>query len=264
MDTHQIMSLPVLRIGVTGLNGRMGQMLALSIASSSEAILAGGTSRSPTGNSSCPCFQSIDELAAVSDLIIDFTHVSTVINHARTLEKAGKAWVLGTTGLSEREQAAVNQAATHIPVVQAANFSPGVTLALSLAKKMGAALPASLYDAEIVEMHHRQKVDAPSGTALAIGEAVAEGRGVRLADVRESGRDGHTGPRGDNAIGFAALRGGQIVGEHTLLFTSGTEQISLTHKAFDRRIFADGAVRAALWLREQPAGLYGMEDVLGL
>ena len=167
------MSLPVLRIGVTGLNGRMGQMLALSIASSSEAILAGGTSRSPTGNSSCPCFQSIDELAAVSDLIIDFTHVSTVINHARTLEKAGKACVLWTTVLSEPEQAAVNQAATHIPVVQPANFSPGVTLAMSSPTKTGSASPASLYAAEIATMRHILSADAPSGTALATGEAVA-------------------------------------------------------------------------------------------
>jgi 4-hydroxy-tetrahydrodipicolinate reductase len=159
---------------------------------------------------------------------------------------------------------AVDEAARRIGVVHAANFSPGVTLVQRLAQMMGQALPAESYDAEIVEMHHRQKVDAPSGTALAIGRAVALGRGVALEDVRESGRDGHTGPRQTGAIGFAALRGGQIVGEHEVLFTSADEQITLTHRAFDRRIFATGAVRAAGWLSGRAPGLYGMEDVLGL
>jgi 4-hydroxy-tetrahydrodipicolinate reductase len=129
---------------------------------------------------------------------------------------------------------------------------------------MAAILPPAQYDAEIVEMHHRQKVDAPSGTAIALGRAVATGRGVDFVSVMQSGRDGHTGPRETGAIGFAALRGGQVVGEHSLLFAGSDEQIILTHKAFDRRTFATGAVRAALWLAGQPPGLYGMRDVLGL
>ena len=131
-------------------------------------------------------------------------------------------------------------------------------------KTMAASLPAVRYDAEIVEMHHRQKVDAPSGTAIGLGRAVATGRGVKLEDVMESGRHGHTGARKEGAIGFAALRGGQVVGEHTLLFAAADEHIALTHRAFDRRAFAAGAVRAALWVRGRPAGLYSMKDVLGL
>jgi 4-hydroxy-tetrahydrodipicolinate reductase len=151
-----------------------------------------------------------------------------------------------------------------IAVVQAPNFSPGVNLVLALAERMAAALPADAYDAEIVEMHHRQKVDAPSGTALGMGEAVARGRGVRLELVRESGRDGHTGPRRPGAIGFAALRGGQVVGEHMLIFAASGEHIALTHRAFDRRVFATGAVRAARWVVGKPPGHYSMMDVLGM
>jgi len=151
-----------------------------------------------------------------------------------------------------------------IPVVAAPNFSPGVNLVFALAEKLGAALPANVYDAEIVEMHHRQKLDAPSGTALGIGRAVAAGRGVDLKEVMVSGRDGHTGARKDGEIGFAALRGGQIVGRHTLTFTAGTEQIALTHEAFDRRVYAQGALRAAKWLCGRKPGLYSMRDVLGL
>ena len=127
---------------------------------------------------------------------------------------------------------------------------------------MGAAFPAESYDAEILEMHHRQKIDAPSGTAVAIGRAVAAGRQVDLAEVTDSGRDGHTGARATGAIGFAALRGGQVVGEHTLLFASGSEHIALTHRAFDRRVFASGAIRAAGWVQGRKPGLYSMADVM--
>jgi 4-hydroxy-tetrahydrodipicolinate reductase len=172
--------------------------------------------------------------------------------------------VLGTTGLSAADEAAVAEAAKTVAVVHAPNFSPGVNLLFALAERMAAALPAETYDAEIVEMHHRQKVDAPSGTAVGMGRAVAKGRGVNLADVTESGRDGHTGARKTGAIGFAALRGGQVVGEHTLIFAAATEQIALTHRAFDRRAFATGAIRAALWAAGRKPGLYGMMDVLGM
>jgi 4-hydroxy-tetrahydrodipicolinate reductase len=172
--------------------------------------------------------------------------------------------VLGTTGLGPADEAAVAEAAKSAVVVHAANFAPGVNLVLALAERMAAALPAEQYDAEILEMHHRQKVDAPSGTAVFMGRAVARGRGVNLDEVKESGRDGHTGARRPGAIGFAAIRGGQVVGEHTLLFASATEHISLTHRAFDRRAFATGAVRAALWTEGRKPGLYSMMDVLGM
>jgi 4-hydroxy-tetrahydrodipicolinate reductase len=209
----------------------------------------------------CP---GLADLAVVSDVVIDFTHASTAQSTAATMAKSGKPWVLGSSGLSAADEAAVETAARTIPVVYASNFSAGVNLVLALCERMGAALPAGTYDAEIIEMHHRQKVDAPSGTAVGMGRAVAKGRGRKLEDVMVSGRHGHTGARETGAIGFAALRGGQVVGEHTLIFASATEHIALTHRAFDRRAFAAGAVRAALWVIGKPPGLYSMMDVLGM
>ena len=252
-----------LRIGIAGITGRMGRLLAEEVPAAG-AVLAGGTA--PSGAVPPPGVKVTDlaSLAAAADVVIDFTHASAVQGHAATLAAAGTAWVLGTSGLSAADEAAVAVAARTIPVVYAANFSAGVNLVLALAERMGAVLPAEGYDAEIMEMHHRQKVDAPSGTAIGIGRAVAKGRGVALEDVMESGRHGHTGPRKPGAIGFAALRGGQIVGEHTLIFAAATEQIALTHRAFDRRSFAQGAVRAALWLAGRPPGLHSMMDVLGM
>jgi 4-hydroxy-tetrahydrodipicolinate reductase len=251
-------------IGIAGIAGRMGHLLTEETAAAGVP-LAGGIDRS--GNTAPPgtrLFTDIAALAAASDVVVDFTHASTAIAHAQAIMAAGAAWVLGTSGLSAADEQAVAEAAKHVAVVYAPNFAPGVSLVLALAEKMAAALPGDTYDAEIVEMHHRQKVDAPSGTAIGIGRAVARGRGVALEDVKESGRDGHTGPRKPGAIGFAALRGGQVVGEHTLLFASATEHIALTHRAFDRRAFASGAIRAALWAQGKPAGLYSMMDVLGM
>ncbi len=196
--------------------------------------------------------------------MIDFTHAGAARRHARALAEAAVGWVLGTSGLQAADEAAVAAAARRIPVVYAANFSPGMTLMLGLAEAMAGALPASGYDAEILEMHHRQKLDAPSGTAIGLGRAVAKGRGVALEPLMRSGRHGDVGPRADGEIGFASLRGGQVVGEHTLLFAGAGEQIALTHRAFDRRIYASGAVRAALWLAGRPAGLYSMRDVIGI
>jgi 4-hydroxy-tetrahydrodipicolinate reductase len=256
----------MMRIGIAGVTGRMGQLLVEEVATSG-AHLCGGTARHDRNGADRVCvprFDSIASMARESDVVIDFTHADAVQGHADTLAATGTSWVLGTSGLSASDEATVARAAERIPVVYAANFAPGVNLVLALAEQMGAALPAAAYDAEIVEMHHRQKVDAPSGTALGLGRAVAKGRGVALADAAERGRDGHTGPRRTGAIGFASLRGGQVVGEHTLMFASGSEHIALTHRAFDRRVFATGAVRAALWLGDKAPGLYGMTDVLGL
>ncbi len=216
---------------------------------------AGGSSRSGT---------RLADLLPQADVVIDFTNAKAVAEHAAVLAGSGIAWVLGTSGLTDADEAAVRDASCVVPVVYAPNFSPGVAIVLALAERLAAALPAERYDAEIVEMHHRQKVDAPSGTALGLGRAVARGRGVALADVMESGRSGHTGPRKPGAIGFAALRGGQVVGEHTLLFAAADEHIALTHRAFDRRSFAVGAVRAAQWVVGRGPGLYDMTDVLGL
>jgi 4-hydroxy-tetrahydrodipicolinate reductase len=251
------------RIGIAGITGRMGRLLAEEVAAA-EADLTGGTGRGGSSSADVTRFQDVAAMAAASDVVIDFTNAATAQATAAAMAASGKAWVLGTSGLSAADEAAVEQAAARIPVVYAANFSAGVNLVLALAERMGAALPAEAYDAEIVEMHHRQKVDAPSGTAIGMGRAVAKGRGVRLDDVIESGRHGHTGARKTGAIGFAALRGGQVVGEHSLIFAAASEHIVLTHRAFDRRTFATGAVRAALWAVSQSAGLYSMMDVLGM
>ncbi len=248
-------------IGIIGITGRMGRLLAEEV-SAADLILVGGVARGEIGGGRR--FADVAELAAASDVVIDFTHASAAAVHAREIARSGAAFVLGTSGLSAADEQAVGEASRRVPVVYAANFSPGVTLVLALAEQMAAALPADSYDAEIVEMHHRQKVDAPSGTAIALGRAVAAGRGVALEDVRESGRDGHSGARKTGAIGFAALRGGQVVGEHTLLFAAADEQIALTHRAFDRRAFAAGAVRAARWVAGRKPGLYSMRHVLGI
>ena len=241
----------------------MGQMLTEEVVAAGATVV-GGICRPGEDAKGARVYRDIDALAADCDLVIDFTHASTVAAHAKALSAARIAWVLGTTGLADADEAAIADAATKIPVVAAPNFSPGVNLMFAIAERLGAALPPATYDAEILEMHHRQKVDAPSGTALGLGRAVAAGRDVALGDVMVSGRHGHTGARKDGEIGFATLRGGQIVGSHTVSFTAANEQISLTHHAFDRRNFAAGAVRAALWLAGRPAGQYSMKDVLGI
>ncbi|MEJ0018392.1 MAG: 4-hydroxy-tetrahydrodipicolinate reductase [Acetobacteraceae bacterium] len=254
------------RIGIAGMTGRMGHLLIEEVAAAG-AMLVGGIGRAESAKPApggAARFADIAALARASDVVVDFTNAAAAQSHAAALADAGTPWVLGTSGLSDADEAAVAEAARRIAVVYASNFSAGVNLVLALAERMGAALPADGYDAEIVEMHHRQKVDSPSGTAIGIGRAVAKGRGVALADVMESGRHGHGGARKTGAIGFAALRGGQVVGEHTLIFAAGAEHIALTHRAFDRRTFATGAVRAALWVAGRPPGLYSMMDVLGM
>jgi 4-hydroxy-tetrahydrodipicolinate reductase len=258
------MTMPT-RIGIAGIAGRMGHLLAEEVRAAG-ATLVGGIDRADTvAAPGAERYPDIAALAAACDVVMEFTHASTAQPHAAALSANGRtAWVLGTSGLSAADEAAVADAAKRIAIVYASNFSPGVNLVLALAERMGAALPAETYDAEIMEMHHRQKVDAPSGTAVGMGRAVAKGRGAKLEDLMQSGRDGNTGPRATGAIGFAALRGGQVVGEHTLIFAAANEHIALTHRAFDRRAFAAGAVRAAQWVAGKPAGLYSMMDVLGM
>lgn len=240
------------KIGIAGISGRLGSLCAQEAA----AHLAGGLSRHP--NPTQAIFSDPAELARRCDVIIDVSHASQIVPHARAFAEAGCAWVLGTTGLKEEDQKAIETAARKIPVLQAANFSPALTMLLDLARQLAAALPD--YDAEILETHHRQKLDAPSGTALAIGRAVAKGRNVNFDDVK---RLDQNGKRPDEAIGFASLRGGQVIGEHELRFFAADEEITLSHRALDRRVFARGAVQAALWLADQKAaGLYSMSDVV--
>jgi 4-hydroxy-tetrahydrodipicolinate reductase len=257
----------MIRIGIAGIAGRMGVLLVEEVRVAG-ATLCGGTTRPASSREAPPGVSLLPDAAslfAAADVVIDFTHAEEAVPHATLAARTGTPLVLGSSGLSAAQERAVAEASAQAAIVHAANFAPGVNLVLALAERLASALPAQQYDAEILEMHHRQKVDAPSGTAIALGRAVAAGRGTTLeAAGRESGRDGHTGARGTGTIGFAALRGGQVVGEHTVLFASATEHISIAHRSFDRRAYAVGAVRAAFWLRGRPPGLYSMMDVLGM
>jgi 4-hydroxy-tetrahydrodipicolinate reductase len=264
------------RIGVIGCAGRMGRMLIADIAATEGCALAGGIARPGAG-----CVgQDLGELAGIgrigiavgdnaeklfrdSDVAIDFTTPTATADHAALAASLGKPIVIGTTGLAGAEEAAVRAAAEKVPVVWAANTSLGINLLLGLVEQVAQRLGPD-WDIEILEMHHKGKVDAPSGTALALGRAAAEARGVALADVAARGRDGITGPRRPGAIGFAALRGGDAVGDHCVIFAGAGERLELLHRATNRAIYAKGAVRAALWLKDQPGGLYGMKEVLGL
>ncbi len=259
----------MVRVGIAGVNGRLGQLVAREALGSGAATVAGGLTRpGQTLASVLPAgivrFEDASALARACDVLIDVSHPSAVAAHAEAVRQAGIAWVVGVSGIDGAGEAAIDRAAREVPLLVAANFAPGVSLVLALAAILGAACPGTAYDAEIVETHHRGKRDAPSGTALAIGRAVAAGRGVDLDAVAVRGRDGDTGPREDGTIGFASLRAGAVVGEHTLVLASATEEITLGHRAFDRTVFAEGAVRAALWLAGRAAGRYAMTDVLGV
>jgi 4-hydroxy-tetrahydrodipicolinate reductase len=250
-----------MKVGIIGIAGRMGKALAMEALGMGFTPAGGPLREGEVAPSDIALFPDLASLAAASDVVIDFTTASAAAEHAQVLAKAGKPWVLGTTGLSEADEDAVTRASKVIPVVYSENCSVGITLLMEFARQMGASLPASEYDAEIIETHHRQKIDAPSGTALLLGRAVAEGRGVKLADVMVSGRDGYTGARDIGSIGFCAIRAGQVVGEHELLFASATEHVALVHKVYDRGVFAHGAMVAAKWAMGRPPGLYDMRDV---
>ena len=201
--------------------------------------------------------------AKSADVLIDFTFHTAVIANLEAAVAAKQAVVLGTTGLTDTEQAAVHNAAKQIPIVWAANMSLGVNVLLDLVRRAAAILGPD-YDAEIVEMHHHFKKDAPSGTALALGESLAKGRNVVLKDVICHGREGMVGERPRGQIGMHALRGGDVVGDHTVMFATDGERVELTHRASNREAFAMGALRAACWLHGKKPGLYNMRDVLGL
>jgi len=208
----------------------------------------------------------IDDIAKVVDefdVLIDFTHPSVTLKNLEVCRRAGKAIVIGTTGFSVAEKEKLAAAASDIPIVFAANFSVGVNLCLKLLDTAARVLGDEV-DIEIIEAHHRHKVDAPSGTALRMGEVVAQALGRDLQEVAVYGREGQTGTRQRDTIGFATVRAGDVVGDHTVLFAAEGERVEITHKASSRMTFAKGAVRAAMWLEQQPSGLYDMQDVLGL
>ena len=261
---------------VTGVSGRMGQMLVKLINKSDKLRLAGVTERkghgwigldlgemlggSPNG---MIVQDSVLELISDSNALIDFTTPSATIEHAELAAQARVAHIIGTTGMSKNELKKISAAARHTPIVRAGNMSLGVNLLTELTRKISLALNED-FDIEIVESHHRNKVDAPSGTALMLGEAAAEGRGIPLETSSERGRDGITGERSTGTIGFSSIRGGDIVGEHDVIFASEGERIILRHIASDRAIFARGALTAALWAQGKIPGDYSMLDVLGL
>lgn len=265
-----------LKIGVVGSSGRMGQMLVAQTAETPGCVVAGGVVRpghadvgrdigTVAGIESVGVAVGDDAAAMIAemDVVIDFTVPDATVEYARLAAQAGAALVIGTTGLDKEQAAVVEAAARHVPVVWAPNMSVGVTLLLALSEQVAGILGPDDYDIEIVEMHHRHKIDAPSGTALGLGEAVAAGRGVDLDTVYKAARDGHTGARPRGEIGFAVLRGGDVVGEHSVIFAGEGERVALNHQAGSRKVFAAGALRAALWARAQPAGLYSMKNVLG-
>lgn len=265
-----------IKIGIVGCGGRMGQALVGAILDQDKACLSGGTERHDgphigqnirhpvTGvETDLRVSDDAESLFKNSDVVIDFTCPTATVLHAGYAANHHTIHIAGTTGLTIEDEKALQAAAKSVAVVYASNFSLGVNLLLYLTRK-AASLLEDDFDIEILEMHHRQKVDAPSGTALSLGKQAALGRGVDVDEVSDRARDGITGERKRGDIGFAVLRGGNVAGDHTVSFSADDERIELSHKAGNRIIFARGAVKAAIWAVDQGPGLYDMFDVLGL
>lgn len=265
-----------MRLVVVGAAGRMGQSLIRLIAETDGAVLCGALERPGSaslgldaglqaGTTKADVAITDDALPLIVEAqgILDFSTPETSVALAGLAAQARIVHVIGTTGFAPADLAKISAAARHATIVRSGNMSLGVNLVAALARQAARALGES-FDIEIVEMHHRMKVDAPSGTALLLGEAVADGRSVALDTHAVRGRDGLTGPRKSGTIGFAALRGGTVVGDHSVIFAGNGERIELSHRAEDRAIFARGALKAALWARGRKPGLYSMADVLGL
>ena len=264
------------RIAVMGAAGRMGKILIEAVGQADGAGLTAAIDRPDSsligadagelaalGRIGVTLSSDLAQVADEFDVLIDFTHPSVTLKNLEFCRKAGKAMVIGTTGFSAEEKQRLAEAAKEIPIVFAANYSVGVNLCLKLLDTAARVLGDDV-DIEIIEAHHRHKVDAPSGTALRMGEVVANALGRDLQKVAVYGREGQTGARERETIGFATVRAGDVVGDHTVLFAADGERVEITHKASSRMTFAKGAVRAALWLDGQNAGLYDMQDVLGL
>ena len=265
-----------MRLAVTGAAGRMGRELIRMVHDMPSVTLAGATERPGSialgqdagllaglGKIGVEITDDPLELFARIDGVLDFTSPQASVEFAGLAANARIVHVLGSTGLSQSDDAKIAAAARHATIIKSGNMSLGVNLIAALTRRIAQALDSD-FDIEVLEMHHRHKVDAPSGTALLLGEAAAQGRKAQLKDVAARARDGHTGPRGRGEIGFAVLRGGSVVGEHTVIFAGEGERIELTHRAADRSIFARGAVKAALWGRGRGPGLFSMADVLGI
>jgi 4-hydroxy-tetrahydrodipicolinate reductase len=264
------------KIAVTGAAGRMGKMLIEAISASSNAELSAAIERPESsfigvdagelagvGSNGVSLVGSIHDVIDQFDVLIDFTAPEATLDNAAVCAKHGKGIIVGTTGFSADQLLALESYYSQLPIIKAANYSTGVNLSLKLLE-MTASVLGDDVDVEIVEAHHRHKVDAPSGTALAMGEAVADTLGRDLAKVAVYGREGQTGARDRDTIGFATVRGGDVVGDHTVMFMADGERLEITHKASSRMSFARGAVRAAAWLLGKPNGFYSMREVLGI
>lgn len=264
------------RIGIVGAAGRMGRTLIEAVQQAEGLVLAAATERAGSSLVGADAGELAglgrlgvtvtDDLASVADacdVLIDFTRPEATLAHLGLCRSAGKRMVIGTTGFAPEQRAQIEAAATDIGIVFAPNMSVGVNVCLKLLD-MAARVLGDEVDIEIIEAHHRHKVDAPSGTALRMGEVVAAALGRDLREVAVYGREGHTGERDRRTIGFETIRAGDIVGDHTVLFAGIGERVEITHKASSRMTFAKGAVRAAGWLMGRGAGLYDMQDVLGL
>jgi 4-hydroxy-tetrahydrodipicolinate reductase len=268
--------MPDMRLIVAGAGGRMGRTLVRTIDATPGLVLAGALEAptSPLLGKDAGVLAGLPEngvklsadlwsLSAQADGILDFTVPAATIANVAIAAQRGLVHVIGTTGLSESDDAVIASVTSRAVVVKAGNMSLGVNLLAALVKRVARALDED-FDIEVVEMHHKAKVDAPSGTALMLGEAAAAGRGINLAQHSARGRDGITGARQAGDIGFASLRGGTVVGEHSVVFAGPYERIEIVHRAEDRSLFANGAVKAALWARDKKPGFYSMLDVLGL
>lgn len=267
----------MLRIGIAGVAGRMGKTLVEAVAArGSEACVSAGTTLvddpqagadigliAGLGESGVRASLSLQDCLSEFDVLIDFTSPGATLGNLALCAANGKAMVIGTTGFTAEQKQQIEQAATRVPVVFAPNMSVGVNVSLKLLRMAARALGDDV-DIEIVEAHHRHKKDSPSGTALRMGEVIAEELDRDLEAVAVYGREGIDDERDRKTIGFATIRGGDIVGDHTVIFAGNGERLEITHKASSRMTFASGAVRAALWLQNRPAGLYSIDDVLGL
>jgi len=248
------------QIAIAGALGRMGRAVSQVVRERDGAEVCALFDRSDDG----VVGDARDDALELADVVIDFTSPQSSADLAYAAAKTGRvALVIGATGFTPHTEDILRKAAEQIAIVKSGNFSLGVNVMLGLVRQAAKALPAAQYDIEVTEAHHRRKVDAPSGTALMLGEAAASGRDAKLDDLAVRSRDGITGPRLESTIGFSVLRGGGIVGEHSVLFAAEDEILTISHSARDRSLFARGAVEAALWVVGKPPGLYDMQDVLG-
>ncbi|EJN6827649.1 4-hydroxy-tetrahydrodipicolinate reductase [Vibrio cidicii] len=266
----------MVRIAIAGAAGRMGRNLVKAAHHNPLAVVSAGSERPESslvgvdlgelcgeGKFSVSVTEDLAKVIDQFDVIIDFTAPASTLANLQLCQQHGKSIVIGTTGFSDAQRELIDQVAQQVPVVMAPNYSVGVNLVFKLLEK-AAKVMGDYSDIEIIEAHHRHKVDAPSGTAIGMGEAIAHAMGNKLSDVAVYAREGITGERSRNEIGFATIRAGDIIGEHTAMFADIGERVEITHKATDRMTFANGAVKAAVWLSGKPAGFYTMTDVLGL